>query len=61
MDNYETADIIRKYGKKQAKYSNISNLFWIASALGISIASGYKIAEIICDCKIQYLYDKLDI
>lgn len=61
MNNYETADVIRKYNKKRLKCSNLSNTLWILSALGITVASGYKIAEVIYDCKSKYLYDRLDI
>lgn len=61
MNNYEMADIIRKYNKKRAKCSNLSNTLWILSALAITVASGCSVAEVIYDCKSKYLYDRLDI
>lgn len=61
MNNYEMADIIRKYGKKSKKCSDLSSTLWVLSALGITVASGCYIAEIIYNCKAKHLYDKLDI
>lgn len=61
MNNYDVADTIRSLNKKAHKYNKISTSMWILSALGITVASGCKVAEIMYDCKAKYLFNKLDI